>query len=64
MIPLDDPTLETIKQEQEDRNVPEEWGIYSLDIHWLNMKNYMEGQQRTWRILKWRLHNTNDTLRK
>jgi hypothetical protein len=24
MIPLDDPTLETIKQEQEDRNVPEE----------------------------------------
>jgi hypothetical protein len=24
MIPLDDPTLETIKQGQEDQNVPEE----------------------------------------
>jgi hypothetical protein len=49
MITLDDPTLEAINKGQEDHNMSEEWDFYSYDIHWLNMKNYIEDQRRTWR---------------
>jgi hypothetical protein len=58
MIPLDDPTLETIKQGQEDQNVPEEWYFYSYDIPWLNKMHYMKADEELEEMLIWRLHNT------
>jgi hypothetical protein len=36
----------------------EEWDFYSYDVQRLSMMQYMEGQRRTWRVLVWRPHNT------
>jgi hypothetical protein len=51
MIPLDDPTLETSKQEQEDHMCQKSDNDTPCGIPRLNMNNYIEGQQRTGRIL-------------
>jgi ribonuclease HIII len=49
MIPLDDPTLEAIKKGQKITMCQKCETYTPHVILWLNMKNYIEDQRRTWR---------------